>query len=492
MSDRYILALDQSTSATKAYLFGRAGLRAEYRIAHEQAYPAPGRVTFDADQVMRNVLDCIDGVMARAGATRQELLGLALTNQRESCVLWRRDTGRAVCPALSWQDSSTAPFCAGLADQARAIHALTGAELSPYLSAPKLRAMLDSLPDGHRLAADGLLCAGTVDAFVIYNLTGGQVFACDLSNASRTQLFDINRLEWSDALLKLYGVPRACLPEPRACDAGFGEVAQGAARGLPILAAMGDSQASLYALGCFERGDVKVTYGTGSSVMMQCGDRPILADGLAASVAWSVGGRVNYVLEGNITHSGDTLTWLRDGLGLFGDMDEIERAAQAVPDAGGVYLVPALTGLGAPYNAPGARAAFMGMSRGTRREHLLRAGMESIVYQINAILAAMGNALGTPPKCLHTDGGGTANRTQMQFQADIAGCPVRTSAISAGSPLAVATIAGVRAGLYRDYADAAAGWPTGATYLPAMDNARRAELIAGWEAAVRRVCIDLS
>jgi len=369
---KYVIAVDQSTSATKALLIDERGaaLRRE-SLNHRQYYPAPGRVEHDAEEIFENTVKVI--AQAAEDVAPADIASIAVANQRETTVLWDRATGRPLCRALVWQDVRAEALCEELSEGAEMVWEATGLALSPYYSAGKA---------AHVVREYGLkdYCFGTIDSYLVYRLTGGKVFATDVSNASRTQLMNLTELRWDPRLCALFGIPESSLPEIRHSDAYFGETAvPGIPRGVKITGVIGDSHASLYGQGCHEAGMVKTSYGTGSSIMMNVGPMPVRsARGLSSSVGYGFQGRVCYMLEGNITCSADTLIWLRDQLELFPDLPTIERLAGTVPDAGGVTLVPAFSGLGAPYFDTAARAILSGMSRCTTRAHVARAALESI------------------------------------------------------------------------------------------------------------------
>jgi len=424
----YIVAVDQSTSASKAFLVDERGeiIRRASR-AHRMYYPAPGRVEQDAEEIFGNVVAIIDGVTEGIGAA--ELAALAITNQRETTVLWDRATGKPVCPAVVWQDTRGEALCAELAAQDARVRQLTGSCLSPYLPASKIGALLREDPALMRRAEAGELCMGTIESYLCFRLGGRHV--SDVSNASRTQLMDIHVLGWSPELAALFGIPAALLAELVPCDGDFGSY-----RGMPITGVLGDSFATLFGQGCHAPGSAKISYGTGTSVMVNLGQSAPASPGdLTAAVAWRFGGRTAYELEGNITCSGDTLVWLCEGLQLFRDPGEIEALAQTVPDALGVQLVPALAGLGAPFFDTGATALIRGMTRGVTRAHVARAALEGMAQRPADVLEAIRAQTGYPVSALVADGGGSKNALLMQLQADLANCELRCARFSELSAL---------------------------------------------------------
>lgn len=479
-----ILSIDQSTSGTKAAcLDGRMRILHKETLPHGQFYPAPGHVEHDAREIFENTVAVLRRVMEREPLGRFAAIGIA--NQRETVVLWRRDTGEPVCPAIVWQDVRSHYIAAELAKHAGLVRSLTGLPLSPYFSAAKIAAVLRENPALAALAREGRLCAGTVDSYLLYRLTGGKSFATDISNASRTQLMNLRTLAWDESLCELFGVPAAMLAERvEHSDACFGYTAcEGLPSGIPIYAVMGDSHASFFGHGCHRPGMVKASYGTGSSIMLNVGGQAAeSARGLSASVGFGFRKEVCYVLEGNITSSADTLMWLRDEVGLIRDVAEIEPLAASVPDTQGVYFVPAFSGLGTPYFDEKARALLCGVSRGTGRAHILRAALASIAHQIADVLDAMRLDAGEPIALLKADGGASVNRLLMQMQSDLVPCRVDRVAEKDLTLLGVGAMAGLAAGLLGAFMP-----PEPAeAYSPRMgDAARRAER-AGWANAVER------
>lgn len=490
------LALDQSTSATKALLFDDAGraLDRESRD-HQQHYPQPGWVEHDAGEIWRNALTVLRAVLGRASARVGEIAALSITNQRETIVVFERGSGRPLGRALVWQDRRGDPLCRMHADAGREalVHARTGLKIDGYFSASKLQWLVRERPEVRAKLADGSALIGTIDAYLIYRLTGGRVFATDTTNASRTLLYDIGRLNWDDELCALWEVPRRALPEVRDCPAAFGETTiDGAlARALPIRGVMGDSQASLFAQRCFTPGAAKVTFGTGSSLLLNIGDTPRFStQGVLTALAWSHAGRPTYAFEGIIISSASTLTWLRDQLGLAADVPALEQLALAVPDNGGVHLVPAFTGLGLPHWRPDARAAITGLSSHSDRRHVARAAFESIAFQVHDALAAMCAEAGVPVGTLQGDGGPTASRFLMQLCADLCGTELRVSTMPDCSPLGAVFAAQLGLGLRADLAALAAAPREETVFRPALPAAEVATRCAAWRQAVRQVTLD--
>ena len=486
---RYIVALDQSTSASKALLLDPRGeVVAKASRLHEQHHPAPGRVEHDAQEIWENVLDVLSEAIA--GIDASEIAAFALCNQRETTVVWERATGKPIAPAVVWQDTRGGEIIADIEIRDTtlvwAVQERTGLPLSVYYAATKAASILRDVPGARSRAEAGELCVGTMDSYLLFRLTGAH--RTDVTNASRTQLMNLRALAWDPMICAAFGIPLACLPEILPSDAHFGRTdCDGLPRGLPVIGVMGDSHAAFFAHGCTSPGMAKATFGTGSSVMLHVGNEPVVAPrGLAVSVGYGFRGETAYVLEGNVTSSGDTLCWLRDELGMVRDIGEAEPLASSVPDAQGVYLVPAFSGLGAPHFAENARALLCGMTRGATRAHVVRAALESIAYQERDVLDAMG-AGGAALTSLRVDGGPTRNALLMQLLADVLECPVECAAISEMSPMGAGLMAGLTVGLYPDMGTLVEGrLHDGKAYRPAMDAAMREQKLAGWRDAVAR------
>lgn len=486
------LALDQSTSATKALLFDREGRVLDREsVEHAQHYPQPGWVEHDAEEIWRNTLAVLRAVAGRPVARGGDLASLSITNQRETIVVFERGTGRPLHRAIVWQCRRGDAFCAQHAADGReaAVHAKTGLRLDAYFSASKLQWLVRNHPELRTKLNDGTALIGTIDTYLIYRLTAGRVFATDTTNASRTLLFDIGRLAWDDALCALWEVPLAALPEVRDSTAAFGETTLDGtlARPLPIRGVMGDSQASLFAQRCFTPGAAKVTFGTGSSLLLNIGAQPrFSSQGVLTALAWSHAGVPTYAFEGIIISSASTLTWLRDQLKLAPDVPALERMAKDVAGNGGVHLVPAFTGLGLPHWRSEARAAITGLSSHSDARHVARAAFESIAFQIRDALEAMRAEAGVPLAALHGDGGPTASAFLMQLAADLCGAELRVAAQSDCSPLGAVRAGQLGLGVFRDLAEID-GLPREETvYRPALSPDRVAALHAGWSGALRQ------
>jgi len=487
------LALDQSTSATKALLFDAEG-RCHDREAreHKQHYPQPGWVEHDAEEIWSNALSVLQSLLSRQLARTAQIVSLSITNQRETIVVFDRATGRPLYPAIVWQCRRGDPFCVEHAATGHGpmLHQKTGLKLDAYFSASKLQWLVQNQPDLAARLADGSALIGTIDAYLIYRLTEGKTFATDSTNASRTLLYDIGRLRWDQELCDLWQVPLRALPEVRDSSAHFGDTTLDGllAKPLPIRGVMGDSQASLFAQRCFDPGSAKVTFGTGSSLLLNIGAMPRFSTkGVLTALAWTHGGVPTYAFEGIIISSASTLTWLRDQLGLAPDVAALEALARGVADNGGVYLVPAFTGLGLPHWKAAARASITGLSSHSDRRHVARAAFESIAYQVRDVLDVMRAEAGVPLGTLHGDGGPTASKFLMQFTADLTGSELRISTMPDCSPLGAVLAGRLGLGLYSPIA-ALADVPREETrYLPSMGSEAGARFYTGWQAAVMQV-----
>ena len=488
---KYVLALDQGTTSSRALLFDRHGaVVASDQYEFTQHFPEPGWVEHDADEIWDSQLRAARGALEKAGASAGDVAAIGITNQRETAVVWERDTGRPIRPAIVWQSRQTAPICddlraRGLEDD---IRARTGLVVDSYFSGTKVRIILDAVEGAQARAEAGELCFGTIDSWLLYKLTGGRVHATEYSNASRTLLYNIHDCAWDDALLGHLDVPRAMLPEVRDTSGDFG-VAQAEWLGgeIPVAGIAGDQQSALFGQGCFETGTVKNTYGTGCFLLMNTGTKPAASQsGLVTTIAWGIDGRVEYALEGSVFVAGATIQWLRDGLGLIADASESEAAARQVPDTGGVYLVPAFTGLGAPYWDEQARGVMVGLTRGTTREHVIRAGLESIAYSSRDVVDCMAADAGLSLETLRVDGGACQNDFLMQFQADLLGCAVERPAVLEVTALGAAALAGLAVGFFGDRSQLAAARGETTRFEPRLSASDRDALYAGWRRAVER------
>ena len=480
---KYIVAIDQSTSGSKGFLVDENGdVVRRLSLKHAQFYPKSGYVEHDANEIYENVVKLIDGVTD--GIDKRDIQALALANQRETSVIWDRKTGLPLCNAIVWQDVRGEKACAELKEYDEYIHTTTGLNLSPYYPAGKIRALFEERPDIRQRAQNGEVRIGTIDSYLLWRLAGAD--ATDTTNAGRTQLMRLDKLEWDKKALDIFEIPSCCMAEkilPADAEYGF-------YKGIPVTGVMGDSHGSLFGLGCLEAGMAKTSYGTGSSVLMNTGFKPIISDkGLTTSVAFSYGGKTYYVLEGNVTSSGDTLVWLCSGLGLFKDPAEIEQLARSVQDSDGVQLVPAMSGLGAPYFDTLARAVLCGMNRGTTKAHVAYAGLASIAQQITDILEVMNEASGYKTEVLRADGGGSRNSLLVQLQADLAGCSVSCATADEITGLGVAYVAGLKTGMYKSFAEIPANARKSVVYNPAADRTRAQTMRAQWKTAIRRTML---
>jgi glycerol kinase len=488
----YILVIDQGTTGSAALLFdveGKVISSADQEIC--QIYPQPGWVEHDPQEILRTSLAVAREALQKASVTVSQVKGMGITNQRETTVVWDRHTGEPVSNAVVWQCRRTAAICEELKqkDMGQPIKDKTGLLVDAYFSATKLRWILDNVPDGQRRAQQGDLLFGTIDSWLAWNLTGGAVHITDYSNASRTMLFNIHTLQWDKELLAVLDIPEAVLPKVMPSSYIYGEVEAGLIGDsqVPLGGIAGDQQAALFGQACYEAGMAKNTYGTGSFILLNTGDRPVPSQkGLVTTVAWGLGGKVAYAMEGSIFITGAAVQWLRDGLGLIKSAAESETLARSVPDNGGVYFVPAFVGLGAPYWDMYARGTIVGLTRGVTRGHLARATLEAIAYQVRDVVEAMGAEAGLKVPLLRVDGGGTANPLLMQFQADILGVPIQPALVTETTSLGAAYLAGLAVGMWKDTTELARMWHAAETYEPKMSVDQRETLYAGWKRAVER------
>ncbi|MDW7658673.1 MAG: glycerol kinase GlpK [Bacillota bacterium] len=495
-----ILSIDQSTTATKAILFDSQGrLLHRFNQPHQQYYPQPGWVEHDPEEIWQNTLAAIAGVCQTAGLAdgdiARQVRVLTIANQRETIMIWERETGRPIHRAITWQCNRAASICQAISDRGLAplIKERSGLVLSPYFSAAKAAWLLEHVPGARGQAEDGKLMLGTMDCWLTWKLTGGAVHATDFSNASRTQLFNIFEKRWDEKLLDIFGIPASLLPRVRCSDEVFGHVVAGQdprqanLAGLPVAGIMGDSHAALFGQNCFEQGMAKATYGTGSSIMMNIGLKARQSDsGLVTSIAWGRNQQIEYVFEGNINCTGATIKWLVDDLQLIASAKESAEWAASVPDNGGVYLAPAFVGLGAPYWDSEARASITGMTRATRKAHIVRAAEESIAYQIKDIVDLMRKDSGLQMPELRVDGGPTRDDFLMQFQADILDIPIACARIEELSALGSCLMGGLAVGVWPDIEAIRVLREPGRVYSPDMDQKNREQLYDGWREAVRR------
>ena len=488
---QYILALDQGTTSSRAIVFGHDGRAvAMVQREFEQILPEPGHVEHDPEAIWDSQLAVAREAIARAGLTAADMAAVGVTNQRETTVLWDRHTGKPVDNAIVWQSRASAGICDRLkADGLEAtFREKTGLLLDAYFSGTKIKYLLDKHEGLRERARRGDVLFGTVDTFLIWRLTGGQCHVTDPSNASRTLLLDIHTRQWDDELLEILDVPRAMLPEvmPSSCVYGRTDPAMFGSP-IPIAGDAGDQQAATFGQACFERGDAKNTYGTGCFMLMNTGNSPIVSrNNLLTTIGWGLGEDVTYCLEGSVFVAGAVVQWLRDGLGVIESSADVERLAASVPDAGGVFLVPAFVGLGAPHWDPYARGALFGLTRGTTAGHLARAAVESMAFQSADLLDAMRKDAGIPLGTLKVDGGASVNDALMQFQADLLDVPVRRPVVAETTALGAAYLAGLAVGYWHDVADVAENWALDRQFDPQPGRRQCDELFDRWHEAVRR------
>lgn len=486
---RYILALDQGTTSSRVLMFDEhQNIMGVSQKEFTQIYPKQGWVEHDAMEIWSSQYATMMEVIAQTGVDAADIAAIGITNQRETTVLWDRETGRPIWNAIVWQCRRTAE----LVDQLLAdgygdhIRDVTGLVPDAYFSATKIKWILDHVEGARERAREGKVLFGTVDSWLLWKLTGGAVHATDVTNASRTMLYDIHKLDWDDTLLKALDIPRAMLPEVRSSSEIFGYTEILGNR-VPISGIAGDQQAALFGQTCFEAGDAKNTYGTGCFLLMNTGEKPCVSrSGLITTIAVGLNGGVQYALEGSVFVGGAVIQWLRDEMRFFNDSADAEYYAQKVPDNGGVYLVPAFTGLGAPYWDMYARGCIIGLTRGTRREHIIRAAQESIAYQVAGLVRAMERDTGLPLTSLKADGGASRDRFLMQFQADIINCEVRRPAIRETTALGAAYLAGLAVGVWKDLDEIRSLWVCDTVFRPHMEAGERERLLADWDDAVSR------
>ncbi len=486
---KHILALDQGTTSSRAIVFDHsARIVAVSQREFRQIFPKPGWVEHDAEEIWSTQLATARDAVKKTGLKAADIAAIGITNQRETTVVWDRKTGKPLCHAIVWQDRRTAAFC----DQLKArklgpvIQRKTGLVLDAYFSATKAGWILQHVPGARARAKRGELAFGTIDSWLVWNLTKGRQHVTDASNASRTLLFDLKKGDWDDDLLGMFGIPRPMLPEIRSSSETVGETSL-LGGSIPISGIAGDQQAALFGQVCTKPGMVKNTYGTGCFMLMNTGCKPVASrNKLLTTVAWRIGGRTEFALEGSIFIAGAAVQWLRDGLGIIKSSSDIEALAASVPDTGGVHLVPAFAGLGAPHWDPHARGIITGLTRGSTAAHIARAALEGIAFQVNDVLAAMQADSGIKLKELRVDGGASLNSLLMQFQADLLGVPVVRPRISETTALGAACLAGLAVGFWNDRAEIARHWRKDRTFKPAMRPAERKKRAAAWQAAVRR------
>ena len=485
----YILSLDAGTTSSRAIVFDRAGtIVAVAQKEFPQIFPKPGWVEHDARDIWSTQLGVAAEVLQKGNLKPEDIAAIGITNQRETTVVWDRSTGLPICNAIVWQDRRTASICDKLKARKldRVIRRKTGLVIDAYFSATKVQWILQNVKGARAKARAGELAFGTVDSWLVWNLTGGAVHVTDASNASRTMLYNIAKGDWDDELLEIFGVPRSMLPEVRSSSEVYGATTL-LGGSIPIAGMAGDQQAALFGQVCTKPGMVKNTYGTGCFMLMNTGTKPIASkNNLLTTVAWRIGDRTEYALEGSIFIAGAVVQWLRDGLEMIRSAPEVEALAASVPDTGGVYLVPAFAGLGAPHWDQYARGTMVGLTRGTTKAHVARAALEAIALQVMDVLKAMEKDAGISLKELRVDGGACSNDLLMQLQADLLNVPVVRPKVSETTALGAAYLAGLAVGYWKNLADIGSQWQVDRRFKPAMKPAVRARIAAGWTKALTR------
>lgn len=487
---KFVMALDQGTTSSRCILFDRAGhICSAAQKEFTQIYPKPGWVEHDPLEIWSSQLSVAVEAMGKIGADATDIAAIGITNQRETTICFSRKTGRPIYNAICWQCRRTADEIDRLKEEGfdRLIRERTGLIPDAYFSGTKIKWILDHVQGARQMAEEGELLFGTVDTWLIWNLTKGKVFVTDYTNASRTMLFDIHKKEWDEDILKRLGIPKSMLPEVKPSSCIYGHTEESVIGGtIPIAGAAGDQQAALFGQCCFEAGEAKNTYGTGCFLLMNTGETPVKSEnGLLTTIAASTEGEIRYALEGSVFVAGAAVQWLRDELRMIKNAPQSEEYAAAVEDTDGVYVVPAFTGLGAPYWNPYARGMIVGLTRGTAKEHFIRATLESLAYQTQDVLAAMEKDSGIHLKNLRVDGGASANDFLMQFQADITNKEVLRPECIETTALGAAYLAGIAVGFWKDKEDIRRNWSLARTFSPYMPGQRREEKLKGWKRAVR-------
>lgn len=492
--DQYIMALDAGTTSNRCLLFNHEGkVCALEQKEFTQYFPHPGWVEHDAMEIWNTQLSVAREAMAQVGATAKDIAAIGITNQRETTIIWDKVTGEPIYHAIVWQCRRTSDEAKALKDAGYMdmIKEKTGLVIDPYFSATKIRWILDHVPGAREKANKGELLFGTVDTWLIYNLTGGKVHVTDYSNASRTMLFNINTLKWDQEILDLLDIPRSLLPEVKPSSYIYGETDPHLFEGsIRIAGAAGDQQCALFGQTCFTSGEAKNTYGTGCFMLMNTGEKPIFSkNGLLTTIAWGLDGKVNYALEGSVYMAGAAIQWLRDELKLIDTSADSEYFATKVNTTGGIYVVPAFTGLGAPYWNPYARGIITGLTRGTNKSHIIRATLESIAYQVNDVFLAMERDSGLHLSTLKVDGGACKNNFLMQFQSDISNAPVERPCLVETTAMGASYLAGLAVGFYKNQEEIKAIKQIDHTFIPQKSDDYRQEKIAGWKKAVEAALI---
>lgn len=487
----HLLALDQGTTSSRAIVFDAEGTAvAQAQEEFRQYYPRPGWVEHDPEEIWSTQLATAQKALERASLDASSIAGIGITNQRETTVVWDRNTGEPIAPAIVWQDRRTEDFCRELRSgpEADRIQETTGLVIDPYFSGSKIRWLLEQIPDARERAEQGELAFGTVDTWLTWKLTGGRAHVTDVTNASRTLLLDLQSLDWDETMLSLFEIPRSVLPEIRSSSEVIAETEPSLlGEAIPIAGIAGDQHAALFGQACHSPGMAKNTYGTGCFMLMNTGEQPMRSrNRLLTTVAWKIGDRTEYALEGSVFIGGAVVQWLRDELGIISRSDEIEALARTVPDNGGVYFVPAFAGLGAPHWDANARGTISGLTRGANRGHLARAALESIAFQSADLLEAMVSDSGIDLSELRVDGGASVNPLLMQFQADLLRVPVVRPVVSETTALGAAYLAGLATGVWQDRSEIATRWTENARFEPEAEEAVVEQRLSEWHTAVRR------
>jgi glycerol kinase len=490
-SPQYVLALDQGTTSSRAILFDHSGrIVAVSSREYPQIYPRPGWVEHDPEAIWASQVACAQNVLQQSRAQPSQVAAVGITNQRETTILWEKATGRPVMNAIVWQDRRTAPLCDTLRAEGweAPIRSKTGLVIDAYFSGTKVAWMLDNVPGLRERAERGEILFGTVDSWLLWRLTGGQVHATDYSNASRTLLFNIHTLTWDDDILERLRIPRALLPTVRSSSEIYGQTSASIFGGeMPVAGIAGDQQAATFGQACFTPGMAKNTYGTGSFLLLNTGEKPVPSQsGLLTTIGWGLGGKITYCLEGSIFITGAAIQWLRDGLGIIAAASETEALAATINDTGGVYLVPAFVGLGAPYWDPYARGVIVGLTRGSGRAEIVRAALEAAAYQTRDVAHAMEADSGIALQELRVDGGMVANDWLMQFQADMLAVPVQRPVVAETTALGAAYLAGLAVGFWSGLDDITRHWAMDREFAPTMASEQRGKLYRGWQRAAER------
>lgn len=490
---KVVMAIDQGTTSTRAMLFDHSGsVVGMAQKEHEQFYPKPGWVEHDPLEIWAATQEVIEKVLAETGISKEDIAAVGITNQRETTLVWDKTTGKPYYPAIVWQDTRTDMICNKLAEEGGQdrFRSVTGLPLATYFSGPKIAWMLENIPDLRQAAEEGKAVFGNIDTWLLWNLTGGVdggLHYTDVTNASRTLMMDLQTLDWDDEILRTLSVPRKMLPEIKASSQIYGK-AKGLLEGMPVSGILGDQQAALFGQTCFEPGEAKNTYGTGCFMLINTGNKPVASRcGLLTTVGYKIGDQAAvYCLEGSIAITGALVQWLRDNLRMIDSAPEIESLAKSVDDSGGIYIVPAFSGLFAPYWRSDARGVIVGLTRYINRGHIARAALEATAYQTREVLDAMEEDSGVKLKALKVDGGMVANDLLMQFQADIVDVPVIRPVVSETTALGAAYAAGLAVGFWKDFDELKANWQQDKVWTPNLDDAIRQKEYAGWKKAVRR------